>query len=356
MSGFWKGKRVLITGDSGFKGSWLGLMLHDLGAEITGISLPDTPPGSGMNALLGLDYQKIYFDIGRKDLFSVLDVFEHARPEIIIHMAAQPLVGESYQAPIGTFDTNVMGTANLLNAARKHGGVGAILVVTSDKCYDPEWDNGYQFDEDSKLGGHDPYSASKACAEMVAESFRRSWDMPIATARAGNVIGGGDFTKGRLVPDMMEAFGRGERVVLKRPNCIRPWQHVADCLRGYLLLAECLYRAPSVFSGPWNFGPPRHVAETVEEMALRAVASWGGDAGYVVDPSAATFHETKTLTLDPGKAYSGLRWQTAWGPTVAIQKTVAWHKAYLKGEDMLMVTRRQIEENRKDAINAHTRS
>ncbi len=338
---FWRGRRVLITGHTGFKGSWLSTWLVQLGADITGVALePNTDPA--MFSLLGLDQHVDSHIADIRDLAAVQKVVAASRPEIIIHMAAQALVRESYSTPIETFDTNVMGTAHVLEAARHAQGLEAVVVVTSDKCYENrEWVWGYR--ENDAMGGHDPYSASKGCAELVTASYRKSFggDVAIASARAGNVIGGGDWSDDRLIPDIVRAITAQEVVQIRNPGAIRPWQHVMEPLAGYLLLAERLCTGGTEFADAWNFGPAigdtQPVGALVERLSRNFDAlEWKVDAGE--HP-----HEAHFLKLDISKAVSELGYRPRISLETALDWTAEWYQAYFDGEDMLDVTRRQID-------------
>ena len=331
---FWRGKRVFLTGHTGFKGSWLSLWLQSLGAQLQGFALPaPTEPAlfnvarvaDGMGSTLG--------DIRNAAVLRAeLAAF---RPEIVIHMAAQPLVRASYDDPVGTYATNVMGTVHLLEAVRATPGVRAVVNVTTDKCYENrEWIWGYR--EDEPMGGHDPYSSSKGCAELVTSAYRRSFlqgDTALASARAGNVIGGGDWAADRLVPDMLKAFERGEPVVIRNPLATRPWQHVLEPLSGYLTLAEKLYAEGQPFAEGWNFGPADDEARPVGWIVERLTALWGDGARWQLDGSAQP-HEAHLLKLDCTKARQRLRWVPRWTLDTTLERIVRWHQAWLSGADM----------------------
>jgi CDP-glucose 4,6-dehydratase len=317
---FWRGRRVLLTGHTGFKGAWLAHWLHALGADVTGYALPPEPGCLADRA--GADIASVHGDI--RDAEAVGAVFERARPEIVLHLAAQALVRRSYAAPVETFATNVMGTVHVLDSARTAPGVKALVIVTSDKCYEPH-PKSPPFVEGDRLGGHDPYSASKACAELVAASWQHAFaGSPIATARAGNVIGGGDIAVDRLVPDCLNAWTRGEPVRIRNPDATRPWQHVLDPLCGYLLLAERLAEEGS-FAGPWNFGPLEDAAP-VRDIVRRLAAAWGAGAEWAIDATDQP-SETQLLSVDAAKARSRLGWQSRLTLTEALDWTVAWHRA-----------------------------
>lgn len=333
------GRKVLLTGHTGFKGSWLMLWLKELGAEVVGLSLaPDTQPNHW--SLLRLEGPEHLVDI--RDYASVQNVFSSVRPEIVFHLAAQPLVRRSYADPLTTWATNVQGTANVLEACRRETSVRAIVAVTTDKCYEnQEWLWGYR--ENDRLGGHDPYSASKAGAELVAASYRQSYfsteDGPLlATARAGNVIGGGDWSEDRLIPDMVRASAHGESVEIRSPGATRPWQHVLESLSGYLLLGQRLLQQQKGFAEAWNFGPDESGNQTVSAVLSRLNESWSGLRWHVTGVPQP--HEAALLQLDSTKARVRLDWRPVWGIDEGIRRTAEWYQLYLeKGE---VCTRRQL--------------
>ena len=346
---FWKGKRVFLTGHTGFKGGWLSLWLQALGARVTGYALPaPTQPSlfeiarvaDGMNSVTG--------DI--RDLATLTGAARRAGPEIMIHMAAQSLVRPSYDDPAATYSTNVMGTVNVLEAARALPGLQAIIVVTSDKCYENADVQRY-YRESDRLGGRDPYSNSKACAELVTAAYRDSYfagrpgAAAVATARAGNVIGGGDWAADRLVPDAIRAFCSGQPVRLRYPQATRPWQHVLDPLQGYLLLAERLCEDASGCSEPWNFGPAQEHAMTVAEIVQALAGKWGGNATWEAD-TAGNPHEARYLGVDAGKAQARLGWVSRLDVAGAIEWTVEWYRAWREGGDMRGLSESQIERYR----------
>jgi CDP-glucose 4,6-dehydratase len=343
---FWKGRRVLVTGHTGFKGSWLSLWLQSAGAEVTGYALPPpTDPSLFESAAVGRGMRSMLGDIRDPDSFE--HAFDASAAEIVFHLAAQPLVRASYADPVGTWATNVMGTVHLLEAVRRHPSVRAVVNVTSDKCYENrEWDRAYR--EEDPLGGRDPYSSSKAGAEIVTSAWRRSFfggngAPAIATARAGNTIGGGDWAMDRLVPDVLEAFRAGRAVKIRNPDAVRPWQHVLDAVGGYLLLAERL-REEGAFAEAWNFGPDGGDVRTVRSVVERLVALWGGGARWEPDPDrAAQPPEAGLLQLDSAKARARL----GWAPRLALDEglawTAEWHRGYARGADMGPATAAQIE-------------
>lgn len=345
---FWRGKRVFLTGHTGFKGSWLSLWLQSMGAELTGYALqPPTTPSLFEQARVGDGMTSITADIA--DLEQLVRVMRQARPEIVIHMAAQSLVRYSYDHPVETYLTNVMGTVHLLDAVRQTAGVKAVVNVTSDKCYDNrEWVWGYR--EVDAMGGYDPYSNSKGCAELVSSSYRQSFFNPrdyavhgvaLATARAGNVIGGGDWARDRLVPDIVAAFGKGQPVHIRNPHAIRPWQHVLEPLSGYLELAERVFNDGPACAEAWNFGPSdddaRPVAWIVEQMA----GLWGEGAGWRVDDGVHP-HEAGYLKLDVSKARSRLNWHPMLPLGEALKLVVDWAKRRGAGADARELTLEQI--------------
>lgn len=338
-----QGKRVLVTGDTGFKGSWLALWLHDLGAEVTGAALPAEEQSHF--ALLSLERLIRHVDCDIRDLDRVRHVFDDARPEIVFHLAAQPLVRHSYADPKTTFDTNVGGSVNILEAVRHTPSVRALVYITSDKCYrNKRLTRGYH--EGDELGGHDPYSASKACAEIVCAAYTASFFSSahapgIASTRAGNVIGGGDWSQNRLIPDCIRALTDGEPIVLRNPDATRPWQHVLEPLRGYLILAANLFEDPRSCGGAWNFGPAEDAAWTVEAMTHKIVAVWGSGSVRVERPRDLP-HEDQLLSLNAEKARLELGWQPWWSVERTVEETVSWHKAVAGGCLAREVTRAQI--------------
>ena len=345
----WRGRKVFVTGHTGFKGGWLTLWLHHLAAKVHGFALePPTTPSlfdaARIESLLASDTRADLADLAR--LKSSLDA---AQPEIIFHLAAQSLVRESYRDPLGTLATNVMGTARVLEAARAVDSVRAIVVITTDKVYENrEWE--YSYREVDPLGGHDPYSASKAAAEIVAASFRSSFfererghPAHVATARAGNVIGGGDWAADRLVPDCLRAFAANQPVYLRLPAAVRPWQHVLEPLSGYLRLAERLFGAEGEkFAKAWNFGPDTRGNATVGEVAAVAARLWGDGARVEHAPATENPHEAGVLRLDSARARDALDWKPRWSLADALERTVAWQRAWSRGADMAAVSSDQI--------------
>ena len=342
---FWNGKRVLLTGHTGFKGSWLSLWLQSMGAQVVGYALaPPTNPSLFDVAQVGQGMTSVIGDI--RDLAKLQAVFAEHSPEIVIHMAAQPLVRYSYQNPVETYATNVMGTVHLLEAARHTPSVKAVVVVTTDKCYEnKEWLWGYR--EDEPMGGHDPYSNSKGCSELVTSAYRRSFfqdkGIALASARAGNVIGGGDWAADRLIPDILRAFEQSQPVIIRNPHATRPWQHVLEPLGGYLALAERLYTDGQAFAEGWNFGPHDDDARPVQWIVEHLVNSWGNGASWQLDGGAHP-HEANYLKLDISKAKARLGWQPHWNLTHSLEKIVEWHKAFGENQDMCKITLNQIAE------------
>ena len=346
---FWMGRRVFLTGHTGFKGSWLSLWLQSLGAEVTGFALQN-PTNPSLFELADIDkgITSIIGDVQNINLLTTALI--SSKPEIVIHMAAQSLVRESYSNPIETYLTNVMGTVNLLEAVRKCESVRAVLNVTTDKCYENrEWLWGYR--ENESLGGHDPYSSSKACSELVTSAYRNSYfntnnymehGVAVASARAGNVIGGGDWARHRLIPDVLNGFMDGQTVYIRHPNAIRPWQHVLEPLCGYLLLAEHLYKFGASYAEAWNFGPVDEDAKSVSWVVDRLCALWGPGVNwrYEIDES---LHEAHHLKLDTSKARSKLGWLPKLSLEETLKLTVEWAKWYGQGFDVREKTLMQIK-------------
>jgi len=341
----WAGKRVLVTGHTGFKGGWLALWLQSMGAEVFGIALPPpTTPALFEVARVGDGMQPHVADI--RGYAAIAPLFAQIQPEVVFHLAAQPLVRASYQQPLDTYATNVMGTAHVLEAARNAGSVRAIVNITTDKCYDNrEVDAGYR--ESDPLGGRDPYSSSKACAELVSRAYRDSFlhdaGVALATARAGNVIGGGDWAEDRLVPDVLRALERGEPVAIRNPHAIRPWQHVLEPLSGYLVLAQHLLAYGQQDAEGWNFGPDGDDAQPVQRVVEHLCQAWGADARWVLQPGTHP-HEAHFLRLDITKARQRLHWVPRWSLQTALCQTVAWQRAWQHGDDMRTVCLQQISE------------
>ncbi|MBY8820725.1 CDP-glucose 4,6-dehydratase [Sphingomonas colocasiae] len=335
---------MLVTGHSGFKGSWLSLWLHALGAKVTGFALPPpTRPSLFEAARIGELIDHVEGDV--RDAAAVRKVVEDARPEVIFHLAAQPLVRLSYEEPVETYATNVMGTVHVLEAARTVPGVAAVVCVTSDKCYENrEWIWPYR--ENDPMGGHDPYSSSKGCAELVVAAYRRSFFQgagpAVASVRAGNVIGGGDWAADRLLPDLVRAFEAGAAPLIRSPEAVRPWQHVLEALGGYLLIADRLLGGEAQFADAWNFGPADDDARPVSWIVDRMRAAWGDGAGGPLADTGPRPHEAGLLRLDCSKARAALGWRPALTLEGAIDWIVTWHKAIGAGGDARAVTLSQI--------------
>jgi len=349
---FWQGKKVFLTGHTGFKGSWLSLWLSELGAEVQGYALaPETTPSLFIEAKVA---EKIKSEIGDiRDLEQLQASMEAFNPDLLIHMAAQPLVRLSYKEPIETYDTNVMGTVKVLEAAKGCLNLKSIVSVTTDKCYEnKEWVWGYR--EDEAMGGHDPYSSSKGCAELVVSAYRRSFlqerGVGLASARAGNVIGGGDWAEDRLIPDILHAFENQQSVIIRNPKSTRPWQHVLEPLSGYLVLAQKLYEEPRDYAEGWNFGPKDEGAEPVDWILDKMMNNWQGDVSWQLDDNAQP-HESGFLKLDISKAKSRLNWQPTWQLNKTLELITSWHQAWLNKEDMQRICLREINEYSRDMNN-----
>lgn len=341
---FWQGKRVFLTGHTGFKGSWLSLWLQRVGAQVKGFALqPPTTPALFNEANVGAGMESQIGDI--RDLATITASMKAFKPDILIHMAAQPLVRLSYREPVATYATNVMGTVHVLEAARQCPNLRAIVNVTTDKCYENrEWEWGYR--ENEPMGGHDPYSNSKGCSELVTAAYRSSFfNQPdtaaLASARAGNVIGGGDWADDRLIPDILRAFERKQPVVIRNPLATRPWQHVLEPLNGYLVLAEKLYTEGAAFAQGWNFGPRDDDVQPVEWILDHMVARWRQGASWQLDTTPQP-HEAQMLKLDISKARAKLKWQPRWSLANALDSIVDWHQAWLGGADIRHKTLDQI--------------
>ena len=341
-------RRVLITGHSGFKGSWLCLLLHQLSADVYGYALdPPTIPSLFNEAKIGELMTSFIGDI--RDYDNLLKVMQQVQPEIVIHMAAQPLVRESYKNPVETYAINVMGTVHLFEACRHTKSVKAIVNVTTDKCYENrEWHWGYR--ENEPMGGYDPYSNSKGCSELVTSSYRSSYFNPskytehgvaLASARAGNVIGGGDWADDRLIPDFIRAISKGEEVRIRSPFAIRPWQHVMEPLTGYLILAAKLFSDGPKHAEGWNFGPDDKDARNVESITDTICRLWGDGASFSIDTHPQP-HEANYLKLDCSKAKAELGWMPKWDIETTLKSIVDWNKAFLTGDNMRVATEKQI--------------
>jgi CDP-glucose 4,6-dehydratase len=349
-SNFWQDRRVFITGHTGFKGSWLSLWLAKMGAKITGYALdPQTDPNLFSLCQVNKSLNSIIADIRDRELLK--ETVKASLPEVIFHLAAQPLVRRSYQQPAETFEINVVGTVNLLEAVRECQGIKAVVIVTSDKCYENKGKATKAFKESDPLGGHDPYSSSKACSELVTAAYRSSFFNPtdyqqhgvgIASARAGNVIGGGDWAADRLVPDFIRAILKNDPIIVRNPKAVRPWQHVLEPLGGYLLLAEKLFSTGEKFAQAWNFGPHGSDAKSVEWIVNRLCEQWG-EGSCQIDRRSHP-HEAHYLQLDISKAKKQLGWQPHWKLDKAIEKVVEWTRAYKAGEDLRKICYKQIEE------------
>ena len=347
-SSFWEGKRVVITGHTGFKGSWLSLWLQFLGADVVGYALePPTEPSLFKLAAIADGMTSVTGDVRDED--RLRQVIAEYQPEIVFHMAAQALVLESYQNPVATYATNVMGTAHLLESVRRVGGIRAVVIVTSDKCYENrEWVWPYR--EYEPLGGYDPYSSSKGCAEIVTAAYRQSFFNSdnysdhmtgVASARAGNVIGGGDWSKDRLVPDVLRSLMNGESLIIRKKSAIRPWQHVLEPLNGYLTLTERLYGDAPGFSEAWNFGPRKSGIKPVSWVADQLISLWGRNCLWAPDRTRRD-HEDNYLMLDCSKAHARLGWEPIIDLKTALRWTVDWTKSFLAKADMRHVTEAQI--------------
>lgn len=329
---FWSGRKVLLTGHTGFKGSWLGIWLVSLGADVRGVSLAaNTNPSLYQELELHQDLDHIECDI--RDQNSLHKYVSEFRPEVVFHLAAQPLVRRSYSNPVETYSTNVMGTLNLLEAIKATSSVRAVVNVTTDKCYENrEWVWGYR--ETDALGGHDIYSSSKACSEILTNSYRLSFlaksETLLATARAGNVVGGGDWAEDRLVPDIVRALGKGKDINLRNPNSTRPWQHVLEPLFGYLILAEKLFDGRSELASSWNFGPNDDSVQTVRGVSEKMCNLWGGNSKIRI-PAVSGPHEAGVLKLDISKVREKLGWEPRWNLDKTLESIVHWHQKFSNG-------------------------
>jgi len=341
-----KGKRVLVTGDTGFKGSWLTMVLHELGANVVGFALPPNQPEDHFN-ILALNKMIHHVDGDIRDLDSVMKVFQEFKPEFLFHLAAQPLVRYSYDQPKLTFDTNVGGSVNILEAIRHTESLRSVIYVTTDKCYkNKEWIWGYR--ENDELGGRDPYSASKAAAELVFSAYMDSFlekreNFGAASVRAGNVIGGGDWAQDRIVPDSIKALQNGLPIVMRNPVATRPWQHVLEPIMGYLMLAEKLYYEPKYYSGAWNFGPRVESIQTVRVLVEKIISYWG-QGEIQIDSSYGAPHEANLLQLNCDKAHQILQWSPKWDFERTILETVRWYKDISNGISAQSITGNQIKD------------
>jgi CDP-glucose 4,6-dehydratase len=342
---FWRGRRVLVTGHTGFKGAWLSLWLGSLGAEVAGLAPPAQPSSLYEQAGAGAGVQEHAADV--RDVAAVAGALDAASPEVVFHLAGQPLVRRSLRDPVDTYEINVMGTVNVLEGVRSAGApVRAVVIVTSDKCYENTAERRRPFAEDDPLGGSDPYSSSKACAELVVSAYRRSFgplggSARVATARAGNVIGGGDRGQDRLLGDALRAVEDGRPLLVRNAAAVRPWQHVLGPLAGYLELAQRLWSSENV-ERAWNFGPPAGEARSVGWVAERLVELWQGELSWVAD-EAPQPPEAEYLLLDSGAAERELGWLPPWGLQEALERTVEWHRCQRAGEDMRARTLAQID-------------
>lgn len=338
---FWKGRRVFLTGHTGFKGAWLSLWLQHLGAVVHGYALaPESPRGLFIVARVGEGIAQDLADI--RDADRLAAAVRGFAPDIVIHMAAQSLVRRSYVQPLETYAVNVMGTAHLLEAVRCAPGVKATLIVTSDKCYEND-ESGRAFGEGDPMGGHDPYSSSKGCAELITAAYARSFAPgPVTSVRAGNVIGGGDWAEDRLLPDVFRALLSGGAVSLRNPHAIRPWQHVLEPLSGYLAAAEHLVSAGLSAPQAWNFGPGVGSEQTVGAVARRCADLWGAPGAVIENPATRLQHEAQLLRLDSARARRELGWAPRWDLEETLHQTVGWYRAFADGADMRAVTLAQI--------------
>ena len=348
---FWHSKKVLVTGHTGFKGSWLSLWLQTMGADLCGIALPPpTEPSLFAQAKVADGMRHQLADV--RDFEKIEKIFQSFQPDIVLHLAAQPLVRESYKAPIETYSTNVMGTVHVLEASRRTKSVRAVINVTTDKCYENrEWVWGYR--ENEPIGGHDPYSSSKGCSELVSAAYRKSFfedaEIQVATARAGNVIGGGDWARDRLIPDIIKSIQENIPTKIRNPNAIRPWQHVLEPLSGYLLLAEGLYNKKDGMSGAWNFGPRDEDAQNVQWVANELSKKMGQSPIFLPDPKNHP-HEANFLKLDISKAKNKLGWEPRWSLNTALDSIVDWNRSLNQKEDIRKKSVSQILEYNKTGV------
>jgi CDP-glucose 4,6-dehydratase len=348
---FWKGKRVFLTGHTGFKGSWLSLWLSSLGAQVKGYALnPPTSPSLFDEAEVGKVINSQIGDIRDQEVLH--ESMVSFNPDVLIHMAAQPLVRYSYDAPIETYEVNVIGTAKVLEVSRSCSNLKAIVNITTDKCYENDGrSQGYK--ENDPMGGYDPYSSSKGCAELVTSAYRRSFlkdqGIGLASVRSGNVIGGGDWADDRLIPDILRSFEKGEPVVIRNPKATRPWQHVLEPLSGYLILAEKLYKNQKEYAEGWNFGSSEKDVKPVSWIMDKMISEWP-DSSWELDQNSNP-HEADFLKLDISKAKSKLGWKPVWELSHTLEKIISWHKSWLDKEDMQTICLAEIEEYTKDMNN-----
>ena len=342
---FFRNKKVFLTGNTGFKGSWITLILNELGALVYGYSLK-TETNPNMYEILNLEntINQTFDDIRNYD--ALKNSLKKCNPDIIIHFAAQPLVRDSYENPKYTYETNVMGTVNLLDIAKELDSLKSVLVITSDKSYRNN-ETDYAYIENDSLGGHDPYSNSKACADLIASSYYNSFfshiGVGLAIARAGNIIGGGDWSKDRIIPDAVRAFSLGKTLEIRNPDSVRPWQYILDPLFGYLSLIKNLSLDQNLFSGPWNFGPSIKSNESVKYVCDKIINKWGNNSQWVVKNSQRKLHEANLLMLNSGKASEKIKWSPKYDTNKAINKTIDWYKRYYREMDMLELTIKEIE-------------
>lgn len=344
---FWKDKKVLVTGHTGFKGSWLSVYLSNMGAKVLGYALPP-PSNPSLFEVCKLD-KKIKSHFG--DIRNYAELFEVSKtfqPDIVLHLAAQALVRPSYEDPIETYSTNVMGTVHVLEVARKLPSVKVVVNITSDKCYE-NIEKPIAYKESDRLGGHDPYSNSKACSELVSSAYRDSFfckdpNKVLATVRAGNIIGGGDWAHARLIPDCIRSLQEKKDIVIRNPKAVRPWQHVLEPVFGYALLTEKLWSEPEKFSGAWNFGPEDASCVSVETVVDKMIKNWGSGS-YSVTPS--DLHEAQMLKLDSTKAKTSLGWRPRWDLNKTVESLIDWYQRFYNNEDMYKITTRQIEDYEK---------
>ena len=345
---FWHGKRVFLTGHTGFKGSWLSLWLVSLGADVRGYSLrPPTTPCLYNEAQIHSMVDSRVGDIRDQD--TLYDSMTSFNPDILIHMAAQPLVRYAYDFPIETYEVNVIGTAKVLEVARSCKNIKAITNITTDKCYENDGRT-HGYTENDPMGGYDPYSSSKGCAELVAATYRRSFiqerGIGLASARAGNVIGGGDWANDRLIPDILRSFEKGEPVIIRNPTATRPWQHVLEPLSGYLILTQKLYEDHKKYSEGWNFGPNTNDVRSVEWILEEMISHWP-NSSWKLDENYAR-HEANFLSLNIAKAKSKLKWEPLWELEYTLEKIINWHKAWLEKQDMTIICMEEIEKYTQD--------
>ena len=341
---FFKGKKVFITGNTGFKGSWLTAFLLEIGAEIFGYSLEDNTKPCMYDILdIKNNIAQTFGDIRNYDLLrkSLIE----SRPDIIIHLAAQPLVRDSYVNPRYTYETNILGTVNVLDIAKVLESVKSLLIITSDKCYS-NLETNYSYKEDDPLGGHDPYSSSKACADLISTSYYKSFfannGVGLAIARSGNIIGGGDWSKDRVVPDAIRAYSSDNILEIRNPNAIRPWQYILDPLYGYLLLITHLSKDQKTFSGPWNFGPSTLSNDSVRYVCDRMTKLWGNNSKWIINNPNETIHEANLLMLNSDKASERIEWRPKYNTDEAIDRTINWYQKYYRDLDMIKLTYNEI--------------